>query len=344
MSVQDPLAAYAFDFPRTLIANAPASPRDSSRLMVCRRGKDPVAETTFGRLAEHLPPRAVLVFNETRVVPARLEVGRATGGRVRLLILGRDGRRIMALADRALRDGETLSLRPGYGFSVVSRDGSTYALHPTFKVTELDRIMERFGSTPIPPYIKDSPLSEKELRRRYQSVFASRRGSVAAPTASLHFTPRLLAQLKRRGFDAVFVTLHVGLGTFAPLTTHHLATGILHKERFAVGAKTAMLLNRAKREGRPIITVGTTALRALESAADTRGRIRARSGTTSLFIRDGYRFKAVGGLITNFHVPHSSLLMLVSAFAGRDAIMRCYRRAVRERYRLFSFGDAMLII
>jgi S-adenosylmethionine:tRNA ribosyltransferase-isomerase len=340
----DQLAEFDYAFPKDRIATAPASPRDSSRLLVCQRNVGPVAETTFRRLADHLPAGALLVFNRTKVVPARIEVRRATGGRVRLLITGTERGKVLALADRRLRAEEKLVVSSRIGFTVVGPVGHQYALRPSFPLTSLEKVLDRYGLTPLPPYMKTSPLTEKARRAKYQSVFADRRGSVAAPTASLHFTTRLLAELSRRGFKSVFVTLHVGLGTFAPLTEEQLRTGKLHSERFEIDDGAASAIDRARREGRPVIAVGTTALRALESAADVRGRVRKSSGETMLFIRPGYRFRAVDGLITNFHVPRSSLLMLVSALGGKTAIKECYRLAIADGYRLFSFGDAMLII
>lgn len=227
-------------------------------------------------------------------------------------------------------------------FKVLGRDGKYLLLSPLFRGS-LRAVLEKHGDAPLPPYIKNSPLSKREQRQQYQTVFAKTPGSIAAPTASLHFTPRLLKSLKKAGIETAFVTLHVGLGTFAPLTAEHLKSGTLHEEEWFIDKKTAAQIERAKKEGRPVIPVGTTALRTLESAAAGRA-IKKLRGKTNLFIREGYNFKIADGLITNFHVPKSSLLMLVAAFAGRKKIQTTYRHAIKHGYRFFSFGDGMLIL
>ena len=207
----------------------------------------------------------------------------------------------------------------------------------------MNALFEKYGNAPIPPYIKHTPLSSAELKKQYQTVFAKNSGSIAAPTASLDFTKRLLEKLRKTGISTQFVTLHVGLGTFAPLTEENITQGKLHKERYAIDSKTAAFLNRAKKEGRPIIAVGTTAVRALETASDKKGKLAKLSGETDIFIREGYRFRFTDGIITNFHVPRSSLLMLVSAFVGRERLFELYRKAMKKKFSFFSFGDGMLL-
>jgi S-adenosylmethionine:tRNA ribosyltransferase-isomerase len=226
---------------------------------------------------------------------------------------------------------------------VIGRTENQYIFKPSFPISRIIAILMRHGTTPIPPYIKHSPLSEKKLRTEYQTVFARVRGSVAAPTASLHMTPRLFRALKKAGHEVRYVTLHVGLGTFAPLTENQLATGKLHTEQYSIAAPTARALNAAKKAGRPIIAVGTTVARTLESAARGTARLTVPRGATDIFIRPGYAFSFVDGLITNFHVPRSSLMMLVAALVGREKILEIYRTAIQKKFRLFSFGDGMLI-
>ena len=336
------LDAYDYAFPPEAVALTPAHPRDAARLLVVR--EDGETDAAFRDLGDHLPPGAVLVLNDTKVVPARVMVRKPTGGAVELLLVGREGSCVVALANKRLAPGDVLTGAARSQWTVLEEAEKGWKIRTSVPRAKFDAFLLKHGQTPLPPYMKQSPLSERERRREYQSVLAHTRGSVAAPTASLHFTKALLAKLRRRGVRIITITLHVGLGTFAPVTDEHLRTGKLHAERYFLTAAAATALAAAKREGRPIIPVGTTALRAIESAADVRGHIVRRSGETRLFIREGYRFRLADGLITNFHVPRSSLLMLVSALVGRERLMALYRGAIARGYRLFSFGDAMLVV
>lgn len=338
------LHRYDYALPRKLIANFPVAPRDSAKLLVYKRNEDKVFYDTFLQLPEYLPKGALLVFNQTKVLPARLVLTKDTGGRVRALCIGEYGGCVKALSEKTLAVGSKLWIKHPLCFLVQGKEHSFYFLKPSFSLSRLPRVLEEYGITPIPPYIKNTPLSEGELRVKYQSVFAKERGAVAAPTASLHFTSRLLLKLKRRGFDCRFITLHVGLGTFASLTEETLRRKKLHGEQYIIDRSTAYVLNQAKKAGRPIIAVGTTVVRTLESAADRKGHLGRLSGETQLFIREGYRFKFVDGMVTNFHVPKSSLLMLVSAFAGREKVFELYEKAIQKRFRFFSFGDGMLLL
>lgn len=327
---------YDYRVPPSLVALAPVRPRDAARLLVYDRASGRTAADTFRNLVRHLPPRSVVVLNDTRVIPARLWAHKETGGRVQVFYLGHDGRSIHALSDAALRSGMRLTVADGLTLTVVGKRGGAYTLRASWPAARTAAVVEKYGTTPIPPYLRKTGLSEGRLRSEYQTLWARVRGSVAAPTASLHFTERLLREVRAAGHAVHFVTLHVGLGTFAPLTAGHVRSGRLHAERYMVPAATA----RAVRSGRPVVAVGTTVARTLESWAAT-GK---RSGTTRLFIRPGYRWRAVDALITNFHVPRSSLMMLAASFAGsRTLLLRLYRRAIRARMRLFSFGDAMLL-
>ncbi len=341
---EEQLRLYDYAFPPALIAQAPAHPRDAARLLVCDRDTGNTEESTFAFLGEFLPKNALLILNRTKVIPARLPLTRVTGGKVAALYLGIHGELFRFLANKKLKPGETLTVAPGKTFIVEASEEKEWLLRPSFALTSLPRLLLTYGQTPLPPYIKESPLTEAQRRREYQTVFAKESGSIAAPTASLHFSKRLLSDLKKRGIETAHVTLHVHLGTFSPLTEEQWAKGALHTEEYVIPPATARLIAEAKREGRPVIAVGTTVVRTLESAADVSGSLTKLSGETSLFIREGYRFRVVDGLITNFHVPKSSLLMLVSAFAGRENVMNWYKKAIEQEFRLFSFGDGMLIL
>lgn len=342
MDLEKLLKRYDYHFPAELIAQAPAKPRDSAGLLVYDRTRKQASFDTFKNIGDYLPEGSVLVFNQTKVIPARLTVRKPTGGKVNLLYIGHHGT-VTVMADRKLEIGTVLKLAPKLSFRVMRHDGKYYALRALFPLKDIFKILETYGKTPIPPYIKHSPLKESQLRAEYQAVFAKLRGSVAAPTASLHFTKPLIAKLRKRGIDVRYVTLHVGLGTFAPLTQEHLDQGRLHAEWYSVDGATARMLTQAKKDGRPIVAVGTTVARTLESASSRTGMLRAGQGTTDLFIREGYAWKFVDALVTNFHVPRSSLLMLVSAFASRREILDLYKTAIAKKFRLFSFGDGMLI-
>ena len=338
------LDRYDFSFPQDLIAREPASPRDAARLLVYNRAADTTIMTSFRNLQQFLPKGALLVLNETKVIPAKLNLLRSTGGKVSILVVHTEKDSIHVLANRKMRNGEFLQISGKRGFTVQESREKIWILKPNFPMRTFQRVLQKFGSMPLPPYIKHTCLSSAEQKREYQTVFAKKSGSIAAPTASLHFTKRLLKELETSGIEIVKVTLHVHLGTFAPLTEVEWKKGALHLEQYEIPKASAKSIERAIRAGRPIIAVGTTVLRTLESALDTHGRLTKLSGTTDLFIREGYDFRLVSGLITNFHVPKSSLLMLVSAFAGREETLGLYHKAIRGRFRLFSFGDAMLIV
>jgi S-adenosylmethionine:tRNA ribosyltransferase-isomerase len=343
-ALQNILKRYDYSFPKELIAQKPASPRDSARLLVYDRRAHTSAYDTFKNIGKYLPKNSVLVLNQTKVIPARLTLTKPTGGKVRVLYIDNDKHHLRVLADRNLQEKAQLELTKTMSFTVIKKQGQYYYIQPSFAISKLWDILDRYGTTPIPPYIKHSPLSKKQLRNEYQSVFAKVQGSVAAPTASLHFTKALLEKLKRSGISIQFITLHVNLGTFASLTEDQIKTGKLHQESYAIDTATATFLNRAKQQHRPIIAVGTTVARTLESASNNHGRLKKLSGTTDLFIREGYQWMFIDGLITNFHVPKSSLLMLVAALVGKKKLLSLYQAVIKKKFRLFSFGDGMLII
>lgn len=337
------IADYDYALPPARIAQKPASPRDSSKLLVYTRATGAVTEDTFTHIGDYLPKNAVMVFNQTKVIPARLTVTKPTGGAARILYVAREDGNIKVMSDRKLVVGTDVHIADGLFLSVIRQEEKYYILKPSFPLKKLETVLDKHGITPIPPYIKESPLKERELRKKYQTVFAKHAGSVAAPTASLHFTDRLLKKLQQQGIDIRFVTLHVNIGTFAPLTQEHIDTGALHTESYEIDAKTALFLNKAKAQGRPIIGVGTTVVRTLESACQ-HGMLKKLSGETDIFIKEGYQFKYIDGMTTNFHVPQSSLLMLVAALIGKEKLFELYRFAIKKNYRFFSFGDGMLIL
>jgi S-adenosylmethionine:tRNA ribosyltransferase-isomerase len=337
------LSQYDYKFPKELIAQEPARPRDSARLMVYNRRSGQVIFDVFTNIAKYLPKNAVLVFNQTKVVPARLAVTKQTGGKAEILYISDDKQFIKALANRKLTIGSKLSIKFKPFFQVIRQQEQFYFLKPLFPISKLPTILNKFGQTPLPPYIKHPGLREKQLRKEYQSVFAKTGLSVAAPTACLHFTKELINKLKKQGIGVEFITLNVNLGTFAPLKRENIKNQTLHTENYEINKATAARLNKAKRQGRPIIAVGTTVVRTLESAAQKR-QLTKLCGPTNLFIREHYNMQIADGIITNFHVPKSSLLMLVSALTGRKTLLGLYQKAIQKKFRLFSFGDGMLII
>ena len=360
------LVRYDYDLPEELIAKEPAHPRDAARLLVYNRKTGKAKDDIFRNIIQYLPPKSVLVFNETKVIPARLAVRKKSGGVVRVLFVGIEGGLIKVLSPKKLKIGECLAASVAVYFTVAKSKDKFWFLRPSFPVKDVYIILEKYGEMPIPPYIKNSPLTGVELKKEYQTVFARRAGSVAAPTAALHFTKNLMAKIKKAGHEIVFVTLHVNLGTFLPVTIENLETGKLHEEYYEISKTAARKLNRAKKSGRAIIAVGTTSARTLESSLGRDKKIKKLSGLTSLFIhenliplirpnegyKEGYKgelvdsggFGFVDGLVTNFHVPRSSLMMLVAALIGRQKILELYKHAIKNRYRFFSFGDGMLIL
>ena len=343
------VALFDYDLPSELIAQEPVEPRDASRLMVIDRRRGTWEHRRFRDLPEYLRPEDVLAANDSRVMPARL-IGRRlpSGGRAELLLLRRlddalDAPwEVLARPARRLQPGTRLSFGQGELGAEVLGDGPAEGS----KVVRFsyqgvwEEVLDRLGQMPLPPYIK-APLRDRE---RYQTVYARAAGSVAAPTAGLHFTPRLLEELQARGQEMAFVTLHVGLGTFRPVQVDRVEEHRMHAEWFSLSPEVAARLNRARSQGGRVVAVGTTTARTLESLADEAGVIHPGSGWTDIFIYPGRPVRGLDGLITNFHLPKSTLLMLISAFAGRELMLAAYRSAVRERYRFFSFGDAMLIL
>lgn len=338
------LEDFDYDLPEELIAQEPAESRDKSRLLVLHKDSGILEHRHFPDCVDYFCRGDVLVINNTKVLPARLMgIKDKTGARIEVMLLKRN----------SLDTWETL-VKPGKrvtpGTVIVFGDGSltAEAIGTTdaggrilkFKYEGVfEDILDRLGQMPLPPYIKKT-LADKE---RYQTVYARTPGSAAAPTAGLHFTPELLDKIREMGIQIVEVLLHVGLGTFRPVKTENILEHQMHSEYFEISAETAAAINQAKMAGGRVIAVGTTTTRTLETAADDEGLVVPGSGWTDIFIYPGYRFKIVDMLITNFHLPKSTLLMLISAFAGREKVLQAYYQAVAEKYRFFSFGDAMLI-
>jgi len=333
------LSDYSYDFPSRLIANQPLIPRDHCRLLVLNRQTSSISHHHFYNLLDLLTPNDVLVINQTKVFPARLYGKKTTGGQVEVLLLRSLSNFVWEYISRpGLKTGTVITFDLQLTATVISTSEIQFEL-PYLEVLDT---LNQIGQTPIPPYIH-SPLSETDLRRSYQTVYAKPVGSAAAPTAGLHFTTKLLDQLRQKNVQIENITLHVGLGTFQSLRPEQIASDTLHAEFYEINAKTANNLNEAKKQGKRIIAVGTTTVRCLESSV-VDSAIISQNASTNLFIHPPYQFKFVDGLITNFHLPESSLLMLVSAFASRDLILNAYQQAITQNYRLFSFGDAMLIV
>ena len=331
---------FYYDLPKELIAQSPMENRASSRLLVYDRSKKTIEDRVFSDIIDYLRPGDVLVRNDTRVIPARIFGHREeTGGTMEFLLLKRiDGKRWECLAKPGRRAKPGLTFRVSDELSVTVID----TLEDGNKIIELqydgilEEILDRVGEMPLPPYITEKLQDQS----RYQTVYAHENGSAAAPTAGLHFTPELLECISDKGIDIVDVLLHVGLGTFRPVSVENVEDHHMHSEYYRCTDEAAERINAARRRGGRIIAVGTTSCRTLESIADDDGIVHAGSGMTDIFITPGYKFKAVDALITNFHLPESTLMMLVSAFASREEVMRVYAHAVEERYRFFSFGDA----
>jgi S-adenosylmethionine:tRNA ribosyltransferase-isomerase len=344
------LDQYDYDLPRELIAQHPLATRSDARLMVVRRDDESISHAYVRDLPEMLPRGDCLVFNDTKVIPARL-VGRRqrTGARWSGLFLAADEHGVWQVLSKTrgkLEPGETIAVvswdtRSTLNLQLVAKlDGGAWAVIPETEGEALE-LLAQVGRVPLPPYIRDGDMVEDDTQR-YQTVFAKERGAVAAPTAGLHFTPELLAALKRKGIGQEFLTLHVGVGTFRPITTERLADHPMHSEWCEVDAELVERLRDVRaREGR-VIAVGTTVARSLESAA-AEGGLAPYSGHTDLFIRPPYEFRATDALLTNFHLPRSTLLILVRTFGGDALIRRAYETAIREHYRFYSYGDAMLI-
>jgi len=341
---------FAYDLPPELIATRPTEPRDAARLLVYDRASGRRDHRRFTDLVELLRPGDLLVVNDTRVLPWRLRGQRRSGGKVEVLLVERSAAGFLGYARPARKvavdvplecEGGALRLVP-----IAERGGGSFEFAvATTSGEEVDAVLARVGRAPLPPYIpRDGYEDVAEDRARYQTVFAARDGAIAAPTAGLHFTPELLAALGSRGVERASVTLHVGLGTFAPVRAAEVEAHVMHREHYEVPAATAAAVAQCRARGGRVVAVGTTSVRALESNAEAGGRVRAGGGATELFLYPGRELRVLDALVTNFHLPRSTLLMLVAAMVGRERLLDLYAEAIAQRYRFYSFGDAMLIV
>ncbi len=336
------LSEFDFNLPKNLIAQKPASPRDACRLMVLDRERETIRHDRFYNLGKYLQQGDVLVLNNSKVLPARLLGKKATGGKVEILLLKQVSSAtwqcLVGFVPITKQVGLKIKFSGKLSGEIIKRAGDTAVIKFNLSGTKLMEKIFEIGQPPTPPYIKRLAKSAE-----YQTVYAEKLGSVAAPTAGMHFTKPLMNQLKKMGVQIEYITLHVGLGTFQPVKEEDITKHKIHSEYFELDKKTAERLNEAKRAGRRIIACGTTTVRVLESSVRS-GKLRAKSGETSIFIYPGYKLKVIDALITNFHVPKSTLIMLVAAFAGKKFVDCAYQTAIKKKYRFYSFGDSMLIL
>lgn len=340
------LSDFDYELPSQLIAQHPPAERGQSRLLVIPRAGGPCQHRGFSELPAYLRPGDCLVLNDTKVIPARLVGYRPTGGQAEVLLLRPLAEGLweaLVRPGRRLRAGQTVEVSAELSIEIMGEAAGGLRTVRLHHEGELLPLLDRVGLMPLPPYIhRDTP--EPEDRDRYQTVYAATPGAAAAPTAGLHFTPELLATLEAQGVGIERLTLHVGLGTFRPVTVERLEDHVMHEEWYSLPATVAERLNRVRAAGGRLVAVGTTVVRTLETLADEQGLIHPGEGQTRLFITPGHVFRATDMLLTNFHLPRSSLLVLVSAFAGRERVLAAYREAIAEQYRFFSYGDATLLV
>ncbi|MCG6910052.1 MAG: tRNA preQ1(34) S-adenosylmethionine ribosyltransferase-isomerase QueA [Deltaproteobacteria bacterium] len=346
---------YDYHLPEENIAQKPVEQRDRSRLLVLARGNGAIDHARFNALPDLLAPSDVLVVNNTEVIPAKLLGRKETGGRVEVLLLDYTARaardagnefeaQCLVKASKRPRRGSRFIFDAGLQGEVVGEDGMRLRIRFSHE-GDFESLLYRVGKVPLPPYIRrqeNDAATDDHIN--YQTVYASEKGAVAAPTAGLHFTENVLARLKKKGVKVVEITLHVGYGTFSPVRVDDIRRHAMHAERFSIPEQTAAAVNRARRSGHRVVAVGTTCVRTLEYACGSQGEVAAGSGSCDLFIYPGYDFRVVDAMVTNFHLPKSTLLMLVAAFAGRQNILAAYGAAIEKGYRFYSYGDAMLII
>lgn len=345
------ISEFDYYLPEELIAQNPVVPRDSSRLLVLNKDSGDVIHRKFTDIVSIINAGDLLVLNDTRVIPARIFGYKAdTGGKAELLLLKTNGNDVweaLVKPGKRLKEGSKIIIGNGDLICEILQyipDGGRiikFTLGVNVINKSVNDLIHEFGELPLPPYIYNGPAPNK--RDVYQTVYARYEGSSAAPTAGLHFTDEIFKQLKDNRVNISFVTLHVGLGTFRPIQTENVMDHIIHEEWYEMPAETADIINKTKQNGHRVICVGTTSVRTVESSSDEFGKVHHSSGSTRIFITPGYKFKSVDALITNFHMPKSTLLLLISALAGRDNIMKAYHAAIQERYRFLSFGDAMFI-
>lgn len=338
------VSEFNYNLPEELIAQYPYDKRDEARLMVLNRNAQVIEDKSFKDVIDYLEPGDCLVINNTKVIPARLYGKKDTGAKIEFLLLNRidgDYWEVMVRPGNKLKPGTKVTFGDGILNAEILEilDGGNRKVKFEYNGI-FNEILDQIGLMPLPPYIKAS----LEDKNKYQTVYAKYDGSAAAPTAGLHFTEELLEKIKQKGVEIAKVTLHVGIGTFRPVKVENIEEHNMHSEHFYIKSEDAKKINEAKKEGHRIIAVGTTSCRVLESVADSSGFVKEVEGDTNIFIYPGYKFKCLDSLITNFHLPESTLIMLVSSLAGKDFVMEAYNHAVEEKYKFFSFGDAMIII
>lgn len=335
---------FSYNLPVEFIAQQPLSSRSASRLLVFDGQSGELAHQTFTDFPSLLVADDLLVFNDTRVIPARLLGKKDSGGNVEVLVARLlDEHRVLAQtrASKSLREGSRLHIEGGLELEVLSRDGELFEIRFCSDESVMT-LLQTYGHVPLPPYI-DRPDNEQD-RERYQTIFADSPGAVAAPTAGLHFDQAVLDEIRKMGVRTARITLHVGAGTFQPVRTEHLEDHLMHAEYFEIDASVCDAIAETRANGGRVIAVGTTVVRTLESAVDEKGLVQSFKGETDIFIYPGYEFKVIDGMLTNFHLSESTLLMLVSAFVGRENILNAYEAAIKKKYRFFSYGDAMFLL
>ncbi|MCK9417869.1 MAG: tRNA preQ1(34) S-adenosylmethionine ribosyltransferase-isomerase QueA [Nitrospirae bacterium] len=337
------LSDFDFDLPESLIAQEPSMRRDCSRLLAVDRASGSITHCIFAELEQYLVPGDLLVLNDTKVFPCRLLAKKPGGGRAEIFLLSEQGVNLWeALVKGGVGEGKRLSITAGIEAEITGEGADNVRTVRFHGINDIRIALPEIGKTPLPPYIKRD--ADNADRERYQTVYAAREGAVAAPTAGLHFTRELLQRLETKGIQLAMVTLHVGPGTFLPVRVERITDHRMLPERYSITGDAAARINLAKAEGRRVIAVGTTSVRTIETAAAGGSRVAPGEGSSELFIYPGYQFTVTDGLVTNFHLPKSTLLMLVSAFAGRERTLSAYRTAVAEKYRFYSYGDAMAIL
>lgn len=351
------LSDYHYELPAELIAQKPNEQRDQSNLLLMDRKTGKLSHYRFAALDNFLNPGDVLIVNNTSVIPGKLVGRKDSGGKVEVLICSFNGNcktrtkkqgriyECLVKAAKPSKPGGSFYFDEGLSARVIERRAGTYIIE-FYTEGDFEILLDRIGKVPLPPYIRRNPELEPPCddRAAYQTVYASEKGAIAAPTAGLHFTPQLLAKLRAKGIAIVSITLHVGYGTFLPVRSEDIRSHHMHSEAYSIPVQAAKTINSARAAGHRVVAVGTTCVRTIEFASDSAGNVRAGNGCCDLFIYPGYVFKTVDTMITNFHLPQSTLLMLVSAFAGRRNVFKAYTEAIKRKYRFFSYGDAMLII
>ncbi len=337
---------FNYELPQNLIAQEPHIPRDECKLMICNRKNGKLEHKLFKDIKDYLKDGDLLILNDTKVIPARIFAKKETGGKVEIFLLEEIRKNtFLCLTRGKIKRISNVFLKNGQMAKITKIENSDKRIVEFYETNNVYELLEKIGEVPLPPYIKrsyDSYDKDKDFKY-YQTVFAKKAGAVASPTAGLHFTERLLSEIKSKGVKIAYITLHVGIGTFRPVKEKEVEKHKMHSEKFEINEEVAEIINKTKLSGGRIVAVGTTVIRALESVSTETGLVKPIKAETNIFIYPGYKFKIVDALITNFHLPKSTLLMLVSAFYEREKILKCYEKAIEEKYQFFSFGDAMFI-